>query len=40
MKLALVTETFPPGINGVAMTFGVITRFEADLAAVIAATAR
>jgi glycosyltransferase involved in cell wall biosynthesis len=26
MKLALVTETFPPEINGVAMTFGVITR--------------
>ena len=24
MKLALVTETFPPEINGVAMTFGVI----------------
>lgn len=24
MKLALVTETFPPDINGVAMTFGVI----------------
>ena len=26
MKLALVTETFPPEVNGVAMTFGVITR--------------
>lgn len=26
MKLALVTETFPPEINGVAMTFGVIVR--------------
>lgn len=26
MKLALVTETFPPEINGVAMTFGVIAR--------------
>ncbi len=26
MKIALVTETFPPEINGVAMTFGVITR--------------
>ena len=24
MKLAIVTETFPPEINGVAMTFGVI----------------
>lgn len=26
MKIALVTETFPPEINGVAMTFGVIAR--------------
>ncbi len=26
MKLALVTETFPPEINGVAMTFGTIAR--------------
>lgn len=26
MNLALVTETFPPEINGVAMTFGVIAR--------------
>lgn len=26
MKLALVTETFPPEVNGVAMTFGVIAR--------------
>ncbi len=26
MKLALVTETFPPEVNGVAMTFGVIVR--------------
>lgn len=26
VKLAFVTETFPPEINGVAMTFGVITR--------------
>lgn len=26
MKLAIVTETFPPEVNGVAMTFGVITR--------------
>ncbi len=26
MKLAIVTETFPPEINGVAMTFGVIAR--------------
>jgi glycosyltransferase involved in cell wall biosynthesis len=26
LKLALVTETFPPEINGVAMTFGVIAR--------------
>ncbi|MBL9187722.1 MAG: glycosyltransferase family 1 protein [Opitutaceae bacterium] len=26
MKLALVTETFPPEINGVAMTFGLIAR--------------
>lgn len=26
MKIALVTETFPPEINGVAMTFGVISR--------------
>ncbi|MDP3071848.1 MAG: glycosyltransferase family 1 protein [Opitutaceae bacterium] len=26
MKLALVTETFPPEINGVAMTFGMIAR--------------
>lgn len=26
MKLALVTETFPPEINGVAMTFGIIVR--------------
>lgn len=26
MKLAFVTETFPPEINGVAMTFGVIAR--------------
>lgn len=26
MKLALVTETFPPEINGVAMTFGIIAR--------------
>ncbi|HVS51165.1 MAG TPA: glycosyltransferase family 1 protein [Opitutaceae bacterium] len=26
MNLALVTETFPPEINGVAMTFGVIVR--------------
>ena len=26
MKIAFVTETFPPEINGVAMTFGVITR--------------
>ncbi len=26
MKIALVTETFPPEINGVAMTFGVIVR--------------
>lgn len=26
MKLAIVTETFPPEINGVAMTFGVIVR--------------
>ncbi|WP_414662519.1 glycosyltransferase family 4 protein [Horticoccus sp. 23ND18S-11] len=26
MKLALVSETFPPEINGVAMTFGVIAR--------------
>ena len=26
MKIAIVTETFPPEINGVAMTFGVIAR--------------
>ena len=26
MKLAFVTETFPPEVNGVAMTFGVIAR--------------
>lgn len=26
MKLAFVTETFPPEINGVAMTFGIIAR--------------
>jgi glycosyltransferase involved in cell wall biosynthesis len=26
VKLALVTETFPPEINGVAMTFGVVAR--------------
>ncbi|MEO7412219.1 MAG: glycosyltransferase family 1 protein [Opitutaceae bacterium] len=26
MKLAIITETFPPEINGVAMTFGVISR--------------
>lgn len=26
MKLALVTETFPPEVNGVAMTFGVIAQ--------------
>lgn len=26
MKLAIVTETFPPEVNGVAMTFGVIVR--------------
>lgn len=26
LKIALVTETFPPEINGVAMTFGVIVR--------------
>ena len=26
MKIALVTETFPPEINGVSMTFGVIAR--------------
>ncbi len=26
MKLALVTETFPPEVNGLAMTFGVIAR--------------
>ena len=26
MKLAIVTETFPPEINGVAMTFGIIAR--------------
>jgi glycosyltransferase involved in cell wall biosynthesis len=26
LKLALVTETFPPEINGVAMTFGVVVR--------------
>lgn len=26
MKLAIVTETFPPEVNGVAMTFGVIAR--------------
>ncbi|MEO6568988.1 MAG: hypothetical protein ABIO94_09530 [Opitutaceae bacterium] len=26
VKLAFVTETFPPEINGVAMTFGVISR--------------
>lgn len=26
MKIAFVTETFPPEINGVSMTFGVITR--------------
>ena len=26
LKLAIVTETFPPEINGVAMTFGVIAR--------------
>ncbi len=26
MKLAIVTETFPPEVNGVAMTFGIITR--------------
>ena len=26
MKISLVTETFPPEINGVAMTFGVITQ--------------
>jgi glycosyltransferase involved in cell wall biosynthesis len=26
VKLALVTETFPPEVNGVAMTFGVIVR--------------
>ncbi len=26
MRLAIVTETFPPEVNGVAMTFGVITR--------------
>jgi hypothetical protein len=26
VKIAFVTETFPPEINGVAMTFGVIAR--------------
>lgn len=26
MKLAIVTETFPPEVNGVAMTFGIIAR--------------
>src|SRR5262245_42019634 len=26
MKIAIVTETFPPEVNGVAMTFGVIAR--------------
>ncbi len=26
MNLAIVTETFPPDVNGVAMTYGVITR--------------
>lgn len=26
MNIALVTETFPPEVNGVAMTFGVIAR--------------
>lgn len=26
MNIAIVTETFPPEVNGVAMTFGVITR--------------
>ena len=30
MKLTLVTETFPPEINGVAMTFGCIARELAD----------
>jgi glycosyltransferase involved in cell wall biosynthesis len=30
VKLALVTETFPPEINGVAMTFGVIARELAE----------
>ena len=31
MKIALVTETFPPEINGVAMTFGVLARELAAL---------
>ncbi len=31
MKIALVTETFPPEINGVAMTFGVLSRELAGL---------
>ena len=31
MKIALVTETFPPDINGVAMTFGVLSRELAAL---------
>ncbi len=31
MKLAIVSETFPPEVNGVAMTFGVIARKLAQL---------
>jgi glycosyltransferase involved in cell wall biosynthesis len=31
VKIALVTETFPPEINGVAMTFGVLSRELAGL---------
>ncbi|HMD59983.1 MAG TPA: glycosyltransferase family 1 protein [Opitutaceae bacterium] len=36
MKLAIVTETFPPEINGVAMTFGVIARELANRGHLIA----
>lgn len=31
MKIALVSETFPPEVNGVAMTFGVLARELAEL---------
>jgi hypothetical protein len=41
VKLAIVTETFPPEINGVALTFGLIARnaaLRARLRAVAAAS--